>query len=63
MQEILTADLESPRMVLSKKILIFFCLGLDIRVSEVVEADLPQPVLSEHNLKVLCDEVGGIRSA
>ncbi len=32
-------------------------------MSEVMEANLPQPVLSEHDLKVLCDKVGGIRNA
>ena len=40
-----------------RKISKFFCRGLDIRVTKVVETDFLQPVIFQRDLKMLGDKI------
>ena len=42
----------------SKKMQIFFCRGLDIRVPQIVETNLPHTVLFKHQREMLGDIAG-----
>ena len=42
-----------------KKSYKFFCLGLDIRVPQIMKADLPHTVLLQNQRKMLC-EISGL---
>lgn len=45
-------------MAFSKKNLIFFCLGLDIRVSQIVETHIRNPHIGNNVLEIVIDRVG-----